>query len=148
MLRQFWNKVVPMTENELEKKLHALGIRLDTNTGQLFYHDHFQPIQLNFELVFVRHSETYGNCGQSSKAGKIDLELVNNKLKDKDKRIYQGNVDTEINQLTEYGRQQAQELAVKLKTKLIKNGWIPDVVLISPLSRAIQTAMPFMQQNN
>lgn len=135
-------------KDRLQKKLSVLGIKLDTHTGQIFYQTNFQAIQLHYELVFIRHGETYGNCGQSTIRGKIDNELVKQGLKNKDNRIYQGNIDTEINKLTDMGQQQAREVATTLKKEWLDKGWVPDVVLLSPLSRAIDTARPFLEQNN
>jgi broad specificity phosphatase PhoE len=132
---------------DLQKKLFAIGLLLDMKTGHIFYCPDFTPLKLSFDLIFVRHGETYGNCGQSSLTAEIDHELVTKGIKDKDKRIYQGNVDTPINQLTEYGEQQALNVATKLKSELLEQGWEPDIILISPLSRARNTALPFATQN-
>jgi len=136
------------TDIALQEKLSALGIRLDIESGHLFYRPaEFKPLSLNFELIFVRHGETYGNCGQSLANGDIDHESVTAGVKDKNKRIYQGDVDTEINQLTNDGRQQALAVAEELNDNFLDKGWEPDVVLVSPLSRAKDTAAPFIRQN-
>ncbi|OGV42134.1 MAG: hypothetical protein A3F46_07040 [Legionellales bacterium RIFCSPHIGHO2_12_FULL_42_9] len=130
-----------------QDKLKTLGINLDTQTGHLSYDEKFTPLSLPFELVFVRHGETYGNCGQVTATGKIDHALVGAGIKNKENRIFQGDVDQEINQLTAYGEQQAVDLAEKLRRELLDKEWIPDVVLMSPLSRARNTATPFVTQN-
>ncbi len=130
------------------KKLQALGIILNVKTGHLFYSKNFQPLKLNFELVFVRHGETYGNCGQSTANGKVDLSLVNSAIKNSEKRIFQGDVDTEINQLTALGKSQAEEAAIKLENELLNNNWVPNIVLHSPLSRAKETGLPFVKRND
>lgn len=127
--------------------LQNLGIALDTKSGHLFYRENFTPLEINFELVFVRHGETYGNCGQSTMDGKIDFSLVKSQIKNPKQRIFQGNVDTEINQLTELGKLQAKEAALKLENELLKNNWIPDIILHSPLSRAKDTGAPFVKRN-
>jgi len=138
----------PMQDNiELQKKLRALGIQLDIETGHLFYSEHFQPLSIHFNLIFVRHGETYGNCGQTTATGQIDLELVRSGIKDKEKCIYQGDVDTDINQLTEHGKQQALAVAEKLSSDFITKGWEPDLIFVSPLSRAKDTALPFVQKH-
>lgn len=131
----------------LKKQLDKLGINVNIETGNIYYSRDFIPLKLNFELIFVRHGETYGNCGQSLQTGEIDNDLVKNGIKNKEKRIYQGDVDARINQLTEHGKQQALYAAEKLNDDFIKNGWIPDVILISPLTRAKDTALPFILNN-
>ena len=142
-----WNEDHLNDEIEIKNKLLKLGIDVDSQSGHLSYTIPFQPLLLNFDLVFIRHGETYGNCGQSSKIGKIDYELVENAIKDSEQRIYQGNVDSEINQLTDAGLKQATEVAEMLKTDFLENDWIPEIILVSPLSRAKETALPFISQN-
>jgi len=137
-----------LTAYEYQEELKKIGIKLDVHTGHLFYDRDFKAPSLNFELVFVRHGETYGNCGQGTSNGNVDYNLVNKNLKDVHKRIFQGDVDNDINQLTEYGRQQACNAAKKLKDNLLKNGWKPDIIFSSPLKRARQTALPFITENN
>lgn len=131
----------------LQNRLSKLGINLDISTGHLFYHQNFKPFDINYDLVFVRHGETYGNCGQSNSEKKIDKQLVKLNIKDKEKRIFQGNVDTEINQLTKMGKQQALAVAETLNNDFLEKGWIPDHIFISPLSRALHTALPFVKMN-
>jgi len=127
-------------------QIHNIGIVLHPETGHLFYHPGFQPLALNFELIFIRHGETFGNCGQSTSDGKIDNNLVLSGIKNKNYRVFQGNVDTEINQLTQKGQQQAQEAAKMLERGYLATGWIPDVIYHSPLRRARETGMPFVKQ--
>lgn len=131
---------------DLKFKLSSLGIKIDFDSGHLFYKYNYKPIQLNFDLVFVRHGETYGNCGQTNEFGEIDFELVKTGIKDKEKRIFQGDVDTQINQLTHEGIAQAQNVADKLSTDYMQQHWEPDIILISPLTRARQTAEPFIKK--
>ena len=131
----------------LQRKLFDLGINLDLATGHLFYRGHFKPLVVDFELVLVRHGETFGNCGQSTVTGKIDNALVKAGVKDNEKRIYQGNIDTEINQLTEFGKTQALAVAEELKTNFLQHNWQPDIVFTSPLSRAKDTAFHFISHN-
>lgn len=132
----------------LKQQLATYGIDLDTNTGHLSYGQTFKPLQVDYDLLFVRHGETYGNCGFATADGKIDIELVATGKKDKDKRIYQGNVDTEINQLTELGKKQAESVAEQLTNKYCNSGWVPDIVFLSPLGRAKDTAEPFLKKNS
>lgn len=142
-----WKNKSSGSAADIQNRLQDLGIILDIKTGHIFYSNNFKPLPLNFDLVFIRHGETYGNCGQCTKDGSIDVESVNSAIKDKDKRIYQGNVDTEINQLTNEGLNQAKEAANKLKTEFLENGWVPDIIFISPLKRAKDTALPFVNLN-
>jgi broad specificity phosphatase PhoE len=133
---------------KIRRQLHRIGIELNIDTGHLFYSRSFKPFNFDFELVFVRHGETYGNCGQSTKTGKIDTKLVSVDAKDREKRIFQGDIDTEINQLTAHGKQQALEVGEKLKNDFLDKGWDPDIIFISPLSRAKLTALPFILKNS
>ena len=130
------------------KNLQKLGIVLNVKTGHLFYSKNFEPLKLNFELVFIRHGETYGNCGQSTPEGVVDHDLVKTGQKNPEQRIFQGEVDTEINQLTALGKLQAEEAAFKLEETLLSNNWLPDIILYSPLTRAKDTAQPFITRNN
>ncbi|HTM63965.1 MAG TPA: histidine phosphatase family protein [Gammaproteobacteria bacterium] len=136
------------SDQELKHELSKLGIDLDIISGHLFYSPEFKPLTLDFDLVFVRHGETFGNCGQSTSNGEIDQVLVMGNIKDSEKRIYQGNVDENINQLTEYGKQQARDTAEKLKHHYSQNNSEPDIILMSPLTRAIDTATPYIINNN
>ena len=115
--------------------------------GQLFYSSDFVPLLLNYELLFVRHGETYGNCGQVKADGVIDRQMVVENKKDSNQRIFQGNVNNEINQLTTLGWEQAKKLVPALEGYL-SNNWIPDVIFYSPLKRARDTALPFVEKNN
>lgn len=129
------------------RKLSQLGVVLNNHSGHLSYVTNYKPMELNFDLVFVRHGETYGNCGQTTSDAKIDFSLVKSNKKDPQLRIFQGNVDTAINQLTEYGKKQALEVAKQLEDELLKNGWEPDIIFHSPLSRAKDTGTPFVERN-
>ena len=144
----FWNNKPSENVTQIQTRLQNLGILLESKTGHIFYSNEFKPLTLNFDLVFVRHGETYGNCGQSTADGDIDIESVNLSIKNRDKRIYQGNVDTEINQLTKDGIKQATAAADKLKEDFLGNGWAPDIIFISPLKRAKDTALPFISIND
>lgn len=132
---------------ELQRKLFIHGIKLDIENGHLSYMPEFKPINTSFQLVFVRHGQTYGNCGQSTCHGTIDQDLMELGLKDDEKRIFQGNVDSEINQLTEFGKAQALEVAIQLEKELLANNWQPDIVFYSPLTRAHETGLPFINRN-
>jgi broad specificity phosphatase PhoE len=142
------HNVISSLEESLKSELMSLGIVLDIATGHLFYDTNFIPLKLNYELLFVRHGETYGNCGQSSSKGHIDANLVKLNIKNQNSRIFQGCVNEDINQLTSTGIRQAQEAAKQIENQFLKNGWKPDIIYHSPLSRARNTALPFIEQNN
>lgn len=141
-------KLKPLQEMGIIMKLRQIGIDVDLKSGHLFYQDDFKPFPLSFDLIFVRHGETYGNCGQATADGKIDQTCVLENKTDKEKRIFQGQVDSEINQLTENGKKEAVEVAEKLE-EIVKSQWkrVPDLILVSPLSRARNTAAPFIDRN-
>lgn len=128
----------------IKSKLLKLGIKLEAESGHIYYLENYKPVQLDYDLVFIRHGETYGNCGQVTELGEIDVEMVKSGKKDKEKRIFQGDVDDLVNQLTEVGMLQAENVAAKMFNDFLLNDWNPDVILISPLMRARQTAEPFV----
>lgn len=138
-------RVMENSIDKLTEMLLSFGIELNPENGHLTYASDFKPIILNYELIFVRHGETFGNCGQVNASGSIDFHMVNERIKNHGNRIFQGNVDSEINQLTEHGVQQAKEVVSILKRDFLDNAWEPDIILSSPLSRAINTAMPLVQ---
>src|SRR5437868_10798574 len=143
-----WGKKMSLNAVQMKNQLQALGIVLDINSGNILYAKDFAPLRLNCDIVFVRHGVTFGNCGQSTVNGTINYNAVKSSIKDNEKRIYQGNVDTEINQLSAEGIKQAEEAAHKLQSELLDQGWIPDVILLSPLKRAKDTALPFVKANH
>ena len=143
-----FNDYLSKSDIKHHKYLQKLGIVLNVKTGHLVYGKNFEHIKLDLELAFVRHGETLGNCGQSTADGKVDISLVKSNIKNSELRIFQGDVDTEINQLTTLGKQQAKLAATQLESEFLSNGWIPDIILHSPLSRAKETGLPFVTRNN
>ncbi len=131
-----------------KNKLSSLGIILDIPTGHLFYDIDFRPLKLSYDLLFVRHGETFGNCGQITKEGKIDKNLVDLNLKNSEHRIFQGRVDEEINQLTTLGIWQANHVAQIIEKEYLHEGWQPDSIFHSPLLRAKSTGLPFIERNS
>lgn len=129
------------------KSLQNLGIDLDAETGHLFYQKTFKPLKINLSIILVRHGETYGNCGQSTKEGNIDHRLVELNIKNKENRIYQGRVDKNINQLTLFGKEQAEKASLILEKEFLGKGWVPDMIFHSPLSRAKETGEIFVKRN-
>lgn len=130
----------------VKQNLENLGILLNDKTGHIRYARTFIPLVLNYELLLVRHGETYGNCGQITAVGEIDHQKVQAEVKDKARRIFQGNVDHAVNQLTPYGRLQADAVAKQLEDDFVVRGWVPDIIFHSPLTRAHETGLPFVQQ--
>ncbi|MCS5709853.1 histidine phosphatase family protein [Candidatus Berkiella aquae] len=128
--------------------MHQLGLLVDAARGHLRYAKHFTPFHLNFELVFIRHGETFGNCGQISSFGTIDKEMVATNIKNYAHRIYQGDVDEQINQLTELGKQQAINAANNIEQQFLNRGWEPDIIFHSPLARAKETGIPLIERYN
>lgn len=121
--------------------LNRVGININFDTGQLSYKETFNAPSLACELCIVRHGETYGNAGFSTEKGDIDHEAVRLGNRSLDRRIFQGNVDAPINQLTERGKAQAAAVAQDLWGL----GWIPDIIFHSPLTRAKETGEPFVR---
>lgn len=132
----------------LADQINDLGLELDVMTGHLRYARSFTPLEINSEVIIVRHGETYGNCGQITMDAKIDTEAVERNQKDKMRRVFQGNVDTEINQLTTLGHEQAKQAAVELEHDYIASGWFPDIIFHSPLNRARETGLYFVMNNH
>lgn len=128
--------------------LKNLGINLQAGSGKIFYLSGFRSLNISIQLVLIRHGETYGNCGQCNAFGEIDENLVKLNVKNKEKRIFQGNVDSAINQLTPLGRQQGELAALELEERLLKKNWQPDLIFYSPLSRARETGIPFVERNH
>lgn len=131
----------------LTQALRNIGIRVDPYSGNIFYTLNFEPMHLDFELVFVRHGETFGNAGFITRDGSIDDNALRLNQKNHENRIFQGNVDTSINQLTDFGKQQAIDAAIQLENELLHQGWIPDIIFHSPLHRAKATGLPFVKRN-
>jgi len=98
-------------------------IILNEKTGRLKFNGDIPAVGINFALWIVRHGETEGNI----------------------KKVFQGQSDEGINQLTENGRKEASEAAevlfTQLKDKIIAGGV---VVITSKLGRAEETAAAFI----
>jgi broad specificity phosphatase PhoE len=102
----------------------ALGIDLDVRRGTISYSADFEAkrLPLEFDLMYVRHGKTTGNT---------------------EPRVYQGHVDDPSNALNEIGLAQAEEAADKLDAL----GLSPDLVVLSPLSRAEQTGLAYVKRH-
>lgn len=132
----------------LQARLQSLGLNLDSATGHISYTTKFTPLQLTASIVLIRHGETYGNCGQVNEKDQLDQDAIAKGIKDKEKRVFQGNVDEAINQLNQRGKEQALDVALKLEDQFLGCGWIPDVIFHSPLTRAKDTGLPFVERNH
>jgi len=102
----------------------SLGLALDVAGGQVSYAPDFDSkrVPLCFDFVYCRHGKTTGNT---------------------EPRVYQGYVDEPSNALNEIGLAQAQEAADKLDGLALE----PDLVVLSPLSRAAETGLAFVRRH-
>ena len=98
-----------------------LGLALDVATGRLSYAADFGKPDLGVELWYCRHGKTTGNT---------------------EPRVYQGYVDEPSNALNSVGLGQAEDAADKLEAL----GLAPDLVVLSPLSRAADTGKAFLKR--
>ncbi|MBV8802288.1 MAG: hypothetical protein JO131_04870, partial [Gammaproteobacteria bacterium] len=55
MLPNYVQNHNPEIKMNIKQKLLTLGLTLDTTSGHLNYVENFSPLQLNYELVFIRH---------------------------------------------------------------------------------------------
>jgi len=108
----------------LTAKAAALGLTLDIPNGQVAYAPDFEErrLKLCFDFVYCRHGKTTGNT---------------------EPRVYQGYVDEPSNALNEIGLAQAQEAADKLDALSLD----PDLVVLSPLSRAAETGLAYTRRH-
>eukprot|EP00968_Pinguiococcus_pyrenoidosus_P013224 scaffold1197_cov228-Pinguiococcus_pyrenoidosus.AAC.10 len=108
----------------MEEKAASLGLKVDLATGHISYADDFpeKKLKLNFDLMYCRHGKTTGNT---------------------EPRVYQGFVDEPKNALNDVGKGQAQAAADKLDAL----GLSPDLVILSPLSRASDTGRAFLDRH-
>jgi len=100
----------------------AVGCTLDVAGGQLAYAADFTPVPLCFDFLYCRHGKTTGNT---------------------EPRVFQGYVDEPSNALNEVGLAQAEEAADKLDAL----GVSPDLVVLSPLSRATDTGLAWVKRH-
>ncbi|KAL3924151.1 MAG: hypothetical protein SGPRY_003998 [Prymnesium sp.] len=108
----------------LVSKAAAMGLDLDLPTGRISYAADFESkrVDLNFELVFCRHGQTEANT---------------------EPRVFQGFVDEAQNALKGVGLEQAHEAADKLDALQLD----PDLIVLSPLSRAAETGLAFVRRH-
>ncbi|EZG66965.1 histidine phosphatase domain protein [Gregarina niphandrodes] len=116
-----------MTEDEkkgIEESLNRLGLTFDFTLCHVRYLPDFKPIELDFTVCYVRHGKTEGNT---------------------EPRIFQGYCDYWENQLNATGKKQAEEAAKKMESTLTT--FKPDLILCSPLGRAIETGAAFFNKH-
>jgi len=109
---------------------NSLGLELDLAGGQISYGatgaerggDGTGRPALCYDLLYVRHGKTTGNT---------------------EPRVYQGYVDEPSNALNEIGLGQAEEAADKLDALNLS----PDLVILSPLSRASETGKAYLKRH-
>jgi len=108
----------------LAAKADALGLSLDIDGGQVAYSGSFEAkrLRLCFDFIYCRHGKTTGNT---------------------EPRVYQGYVDEPENALNEIGRAQAEVAADKLDALNLA----PDLVVLSPLSRAAETGLAYVRRH-
>ena len=116
-----------LSVTELRSRLAELGLNINLSGGRLSYLPNWKPQSFSYHLIYVRHGETRGNT----------------------LGVFQGNVDAELNQLNEQGERQklaaAQLLLRKLEAQLnVASESQNMAVVVSPLTRAVQTAMAFV----
>lgn len=127
VLEKFRNQVLKKAEAQIQKlkeRLSTLGLDLNAETCHIYYQKNFKPIELDYNLCYVRHGKTEGNT---------------------EPRIFQGYCDYWENQLNEVGKKQAEEAAKKMEDTL--KTFRPDLILCSPLGRAIETGEAFFKNH-
>lgn len=118
------DKMSEVEKNKLKQALAKYGLNLNLNTCHVSYMDSFKPIELDYDVCYVRHGKTEGNT---------------------EPRIFQGYCDYWENQLNEVGKQQAVDAAKKMEETL--KTFKPDLILCSPLGRAIETGEAFYKNH-
>jgi len=110
--------------DDLKALAASLGLSLDVAGGQVAYASDFEKkrVELCFDFIYCRHGKTTGNT---------------------EPRVYQGYVDEPSNALNEIGLGQAQEAADKLDELKLE----PDLIVLSPLSRAAETGLAFVRRH-
>lgn len=119
-----WLKSDAVDVTALTAKAEALGLTLDAAAGTVSYAPDFEKkrVQLCFDFMYCRHGKTTGNT---------------------EPRVYQGYVDEPENALNEIGLQQAEDAATKLDGLNLD----PDLIVLSPLSRAAETGMAYVRRH-
>ncbi|CDJ69889.1 hypothetical protein, conserved [Eimeria necatrix] len=123
---RFLREAAPEDLRRWQQIAEDLKLELNLENGRIKYKKEFQPLELPVEICYIRHGKTEGNT---------------------EPRVFQGQVDYANNQLTQQGQQQAAAAAAKLAAMAAAKEFLPDLLLSSPLLRAVQTAQPFVDAN-
>eukprot|EP00918_Siedleckia_nematoides_P064711 GHVU01140705.1.p1 GENE.GHVU01140705.1~~GHVU01140705.1.p1 ORF type:complete len:318 (-),score=40.34 GHVU01140705.1:776-1681(-) len=119
---QYVSSLSDSYKSSLISQARDCGLRLDIDSGRLYYSPDFEPVEVKYEVGYVRHGKTEGNT---------------------EPRIYQGCVDYEDNQLNGIGLGQALDAAKKMEDLTAATGWKPQLIVCSPLKRALATSAPY-----
>jgi len=119
-----WIASGEVDEAALASQAGAVGIMVDVRSGHIAYAAEFDAkrLPLCFDLLYCRHGKTTGNT---------------------EPRVYQGYVDEPNNALNEIGKGQAEDAADKLDGMKLS----PDLVVLSPLSRAANTGRAYVNRH-
>ena len=119
-----WIASDEVDEAALTAQAAAVGLTVDVPSGHISLGADFEAkrLPLCFDLIYCRHGKTTGNT---------------------EPRVYQGYVDEPNNALNEIGKQQAEDAADKLDGMQLT----PDLVVLSPLSRAAETGRAYTKRH-
>jgi len=119
-----WIASDEVNEASLTAQAAAVGLTVDVPSGHLSLGADFEAkrLPLCFDLIYCRHGKTTGNT---------------------EPRVYQGYVDEPNNALNDTGKQQAEDAADKLDGMQLT----PDLIVLSPLSRAAETGRAYANRH-
>eukprot|EP00321_Phaeocystis_globosa_P001162 CAMPEP_0118829394 /NCGR_PEP_ID=MMETSP1162-20130426/23067_1 /TAXON_ID=33656 /ORGANISM="Phaeocystis Sp, Strain CCMP2710" /LENGTH=288 /DNA_ID=CAMNT_0006760567 /DNA_START=77 /DNA_END=943 /DNA_ORIENTATION=+ len=119
-----WIASDEVDEAALTAQAAAVGLTVDVPSGHISLGADFEAkrLPLCFDLIYCRHGKTTGNT---------------------EPRVYQGYVDEPNNALNDIGKQQAEDAADKLDGMQLT----PDLVVLSPLSRAAETGRAYTKRH-
>ena len=119
-----WIASDKVDEAALTAQATAVGLTVDVPSGHISLGADFEAkrLPLCFDLIYCRHGKTTGNT---------------------EPRVYQGYVDEPNNALNDIGKQQAEDAADKLDGMQLT----PDLIVLSPLSRAAETGRAYTKRH-
>jgi len=117
-----WIASDEVDQASLQGEAAAAGLAIDVPSGHLSLAADFasKRLPLCFDLLYCRHGKTTGNT---------------------EPRVYQGHVDEPNNALNKIGKQQAEDAADMLDRMELA----PDLIILSPLSRAAETGRAYVK---
>lgn len=119
---KFYEENLPSFDpDKIQAMLGQFGLKMNFGTFHVEYKSDFKPLELNYDICYIRHGKTEGNT---------------------EPRIFQGFCDYWENQLNETGKQQAIQAASQMEEKL-RSDFRPDLIISSPLGRAVETCQAF-----